>query len=202
MLFEKITLEGESVRLEPISLKHKDGLCAAIQDGELWKLFVTTVPHPDNIDHFIARAEERFEQGEGLAFATIDKANGEIVGSTRFLRAQPEHKTAEIGFTFLAKRAQRTAINTESKLLLLQHAFEKLHLNRMEFITDFLNTPSRRALEGIGARQEGILRNHLVMEDGRVRDSVLFSIINNEWPGIKQHLQFKLMHRSEPTKQS
>lgn len=192
MLFKKTSLESDGVRLEPIAPAHKSGLCAAIEDGALWKLFVTTVPHPNKIDHFISRAQERFLLGEGLAFSIIDKSTGEIVGSTRFLRAQPEHKTVEIGFTFLAKRAQRTNVNTESKLLLLQHAFDTLSLNRVEFITDFLNTRSRRALEGIGAKQEGILRNHLVMEDGRVRDSVLFSIISNEWPGVKQHLQYKL----------
>lgn len=197
MLFEKITLQGQFVRLEPISIAHKSGLHAAIQDGKLWQLFVTTVPHPEQLEHFIFRANERFEQGEGLAFAVIDQRSGDVLGSTRFLRAQPEHKTLEIGFTFLAKKAQGTAVNTESKYLLLHHAFEHLAFNRVAFITDFLNSRSRRALENIGAKQEGILRHHYVMDDGRVRDSVLFSIIKHEWSGVKQHLQYKLQSHIE-----
>lgn len=195
MPFEKTVLQGERVILEPLSAEHKQGLCDAINDGELWNLFFTLVPHVSRIDEFLAFAETRHGNGDGLAFAIIDRASGRVAGSSRFMRAEPAHRRVEIGFTFLGQSFQRTGINTEAKLLMLEHAFERLAMNRVEFITDFLNTGSRNAILGIGARQEGILRNHMVMPDGRVRDSVLFSMTNNEWPGIKRHLQFKLARR-------
>lgn len=191
-MFEKVILEGRYVRLEPVNIDHKSGLCRAITDGELWQLFFTLVPHPDNIDEFLQNALQAQADGDGLAFGTIDKSTGTVVGSTRFMRASPTNKRVEIGFTFLAKSFQGTRINTEAKLLMLSHAFETLKLNRVEFLTDFLNSRSRAAIARLGAKQEGVLRNHVVMPDGRVRDSVLFSIIANEWPGVKQNLQFRL----------
>ncbi len=192
MKIEPVILEGNFVRLEPLSFMHKNDLCEAICDGELWKLHVTLVPHPDNIDEFLINAREAHEIGDSLAFVTIDKERNKVIGSTRFMKSNLPNKRIEIGFTFLGKSWQRTRINTEAKLLMLSHAFETLKLNRVEFITDYLNNRSRQAILRLGAKEEGLLRNHMVMPDGRVRDSVLYSIIENEWPGIKQHLMWKL----------
>ena len=198
MKIEPITLEGKFVRLEPLSANHSEGLCKAIYDGELWKLFVTLVPHPSKLDEFIGNALAANESGDGLAFATIDKSTDEIGGSTRFMKANLPFKRVEIGFTFLGQSWQRTRMNTEAKFLMLSHAFETLKLNRVEFLTDYLNSASRRAILRLGAKEEGILRNHMIMPDGRIRDSVLFSIIANEWPGIKQHLSWKLGQEHPP----
>jgi len=192
MKIEPITLEGKYVRLEPLSIIHRDGLCDAISDGELWKLHVTLVPQIDKIDEFLSNAQEAHEAGDGLTFVTIDKSTNQVAGSTRFMKANLPNKRIEIGFTFLGKTWQKTRINTEAKLLMLTHAFERLGLNRVELLTDYLNDKSRRAILRIGAKEEGVLRNHMVMPDGRVRDSAIYSIIKNEWPGIKQHLLFKL----------
>lgn len=193
MQLEKITLEGDYVRLEPLSEQHRDQLIEAISDGELWDLFVTLVPRVEGIDEFIENAITAHLNEDGLAFATIDKASGRVVGSTRFMKASLPHKRIEIGFTFIAKSYQKTKINTEAKLLMLSYAFEVMHLNRVELITDYLNDASRNAILRLGAKQEGILRNHMIMPDGRVRDSVLFSITNHEWSGVKQNLSFKLI---------
>lgn len=192
MVFDKIVLDGPSVRLEPLSISHKQGLAEAIADGELWRIFVTKVPHPDDLDEFIGNAYYALEEGDGLVFAIIDKRSGRVVGSSRYMRASPPNKRVEIGFSFIAKSHQKTHINTEAKLLMLEHAFENLKVNRVEFVADFLNQNSRNAILRLGAKQEGILRNHMVMADGRIRDSVVFTIISNEWPGVKQHLTAKL----------
>lgn len=192
MNFEKVILEGNIVRLEPLSLIHREELCSAICDGELWNLYVTLVPHPKNIESFFEHANANYETGDGLAFAIIEKFTNRVVGSTRYMNANLANKRVEIGFTFLGKSWQKTKINTEAKYLLLSHAFEKLLLNRVEFITDYLNSTSRNAILRLGAKEEGILRSHMVMPNGRVRDSVLYSIVQHEWPGIKQHLEAKL----------
>lgn len=196
MRLEPVVLEGDHVRLEPLSEQHRQGLCDAIADGELWNLYVTQVPHPSRIDAFLSDAREAHESGDGLAFATIDRATGRVAGSTRFMRASLPNRRVEIGYTFLGSTWQRTAINTEAKLLMLTHAFEALDLNRVEFRTDYLNDRSRRAILRLGAKEEGVLRSHMVMPNGRVRDSVVFSITKNEWSGIKQHLSYKLSTRS------
>ncbi len=191
-MFEKSTLEGKKVRLEPLTVTHGNDLRRAVADGELWKLFYTLVPNISEVDNYIRIATAQHETGQGLAFATIDVVTGTAVGSTRFMKADLANKRVEIGATFVAKTFQRSAINTEAKLLMLTHAFEVLDMNRVELITDYLNTTSRNAILRLGAKQEGILRNHMVMPDGRIRDSVLFSIIKHEWPGVKQNLLFKL----------
>ena len=193
MSFEPVVLEGNHVRLEPLDDRHKNGLCRAISDGELWNLFVTIVPHPDNIDRFLANAQSAHERGDGLTFATIDKrSDDQVAGSTRFMNTDIPNKCVEIGFTFLGKTWQRSPINTEAKLLMLTHAFETLGLNRVELRTDYLNTASRQAILRLGAKEEGVLRNHMVMSNGRIRDTVVFSILKNEWPGVKQNLNHKL----------
>ena len=196
MQFDKIILEGDYVRLEPLSESHSGELIQAVSDGELWNLFVTLVPRIEDIDEFIKNAITAHASGDGLAFATIDKASGRVVGSTRFMKANLINRRVEIGFTFIAKSYQKTKINTEAKLLMLTHAFEVIGLNRVEFLTDYLNAKSRNAILRLGAKQEGILRNHMVMPNGRVRDSVLFSITNNEWAGVKENLSFKLANNA------
>jgi RimJ/RimL family protein N-acetyltransferase len=196
MIFEKVTLEGNHVRLEPLSEVHRSELIEAISDGELWNLFVTLVPRVEGIDAFIDNALAAHKNEDGLAFATIDKVSGRVVGSTRFMKASLPNKRVEIGFTFIAKSYQKTNINTEAKLLMLSHAFETMGLNRVELLTDYLNTTSRNAILRLGAKEEGILRNHMVMPDGRVRDSVIFSMTNNEWAGVKQNLLFKLANNA------
>ena len=193
MSFNPVVLEGKYVRLEPLEGRHREGLCQAISDGELWKIFVTIVPHPGEIDQFLANAKSAQERGDGLAFATIAKGgNDQIAGSTRFMKADLPNKRIEIGFTFLGKTWQRSPINTEAKLLMLAHAFETLELNRVELLTDYLNDSSRQAILRLGAKEEGVLRNHMVMPDGRVRDSVIYSIVKGDWPGVKQNLEHKL----------
>ena len=195
MKFKKKNLEGTRVRLEPLSSVHRDGLIETILDGELWKSFVTTIPSVDEIDTFIGNAEKEYQSDFGISYAIIDKKENKVVGSTRFIYTEFGDKKTEIGYTFLAKSWQKTYVNTEAKLLLLTYAFEEMKFNRIEIITDFLNHSSRNAIIRLGAKQEGILRNHLIMPNGRVRDSVLFSIIINEWNGIKESLLFKLNYR-------
>lgn len=194
MTIEPIQLDGDHVRLEPINADHLPQLSDAITDGELWKLFVTLVPTQDKLEAFLERALSDQKNGDGLTFATIDKNSNRVVGSTRFMKTYLPYKRTEIGYTFIAASFQRTVINTEAKLLMLTHAFENLGLNRVEFLTDFLNSKSRQAIARLGAKEEGVLRNHFVMPNGRVRDSVIFSIISNEWPGVKENLEFKIQN--------
>lgn len=192
MLIEKTVLQGEKVRLEPLSAIHLAGLADAIRDGELWQLPITFVPHPDDLPSFLHDAQRQFSAGLELAFATIDQASGTIVGSTRYRCIEAKHRRVEIGFTFIAAAWQRSHINTEAKWLMLQHAFEVWQCNRVELLTDFRNQKSRAAIARLGATQEGILRSHMVMRDGHVRDSVVFSITAGEWANVKAGLLTKL----------
>lgn len=196
---EEVVLEGAKVRLEPLSASHLPALAEAIRDGRLWEVPFTFVPHPSELPSFLADAEAAREAGNEAAFATIDKASGRVAGSTRFMGIDLKHKKLEIGFTFLAASQQRTALNTEAKYLMLRHAFERWQLERVQLITDVLNSKSRSAIVRIGGQQEGILRRHMVMRDGRVRDSVCFSIIASEWPDAKRSLQAKLASRAAAT---
>ena len=190
---DKITLEGRHVRLEPLDRdRHLAGLAEAIDDGRLWEIPVTSVPGPEDLPQFFADAETAFKQCRELAFATVDSTGGRVIGSTRFRMIEAAHRRVEIGFTFIAAGFQRTAVNTEAKLLMLGHAFDVWNVNRVEFLTDVLNTKSRNAIERIGARQEGILRSHMVMRDGRIRDSVIFSILREEWPAVEGQLTARL----------
>ena len=189
MQIEKMHLLGSQIRLEPLAKHHLTGLVAAVEDGALWELPVTFVPHPQDLPQFIEFAESQFHAGKELAFAIIDQASDRIVGSTRFRCIETVHQRVEIGFTFLAKSWQRTHVNTEAKYLMLRHAFEHWRFNRVELLTDFLNLKSRAAIARLGATEEGILRSHMVMRDGRIRDSVLFSVVAQDWPDIKARLQ-------------
>ncbi len=192
MKIEKTTLVGPRVKLEPLSLSHLLGLARAITDGALWEVPVTFVPHPQDLPQFLSAAESAFLSQMELVFAAIDVATDTVVGSTRFRCIDIPDQRVEIGFTFIAKSWQRTYINTEAKYLMLRHAFEQWNCNRVEFLTDVLNTKSRTAIIRIGAREEGTLRNHMVMRDGRIRDSVMFSIVGAEWPQLKILLESKL----------
>lgn len=192
MKLEKVVLERGRVRLVPLAPGHLGGLAAAIRDGELWKIPVTFVPPPEELDGFLKAADAAFEAGRELAFATIDIASQKVVGSTRFRCIEAGARRLEIGFTFLAASWQQTYVNTEAKYLMLRHAFEHWEMNRVELLTDVLNDKSRRAIARLGAQQEGILRCHMVMRDGRVRDSVVFSLIRSEWPATRAALEQKL----------
>ncbi|HTV20507.1 MAG TPA: GNAT family protein [Polyangiaceae bacterium] len=194
-----VTLENDTVRLEPLDPEqHRDALAAAIRDGELWTIRETLVPHPDHVDAFFARAADGQARGVSLAFATRDKSSGHILGSTRFMNAAPDFGRVEIGYTFLARSAWRTPANTNAKYLMLRHAFEAWNVNRVELLTDVLNLRSRAAIERIGARQEGVLRCHMQMPDGRLRDSVVFSIVRAEWPEVRARLETRLAGARPP----
>ena len=186
------TLEGVHVRLEPLTAQHLPALAAAIRDGELWTIPVTFVPHPDDLPSFLADAEAAQRAGRELAFATFDKRRDALVGSTRFMEIDRTHRRLEIGFTFLAASAQRTHVNTEAKYLMLRLAFERWGMQRVQLITDVRNDKSRRAIARLGAQQEGIMRSHMVMRDGHIRDSVLFSIVRDEWSHVRRELERKL----------
>jgi N-acetyltransferase len=192
MTLTPVVLESDRVRLEPLGPEHLPGLQAEIEAGALHELFYTFVPAPDALAQFLADAQNAQAAGDTLAFAIRDTHSGQIAGSTRFMKTQLNHKRSEIGFTFLGPRWQNTGINTHAKYLLLQQAFDGWHLQRVEFLTDFLNQRSRQAILRLGAKEEGVLRQHMQMRDGRQRDSVVFSIIASEWPGVKRHLEEKM----------
>ncbi|MET9960393.1 GNAT family protein [Streptomyces sp. NPDC006326] len=188
-------LAGERVRLEPLEQRHHDGLCEAIRDGSLWELAVTLVPHPDEVRGFIDDAVAARAVGTQLAYATVDSATGRIAGSTRLMAIDPVNRRLEIGWTFLGRTWQRTGVNAEAKLLMLTHAFEVLGMNRVELLTDVRNSASRAAIARLGATQEGVLRHHMVMRDGWIRDTVVFSLTRPEWPQAKAALTARLAGR-------
>ncbi len=193
MEISPITLEGIHVRLEPLAPAHRDALLLAAADGELWKSKVTIVPSsPESMGTYIEEALSGQAQGHFLPFIIIRRSTGKIVGTTRYRAIERTHRRLEIGSTWLSASAQRTPINTEAKFLLLRHAFESLRCVRVEFITDVLNEQSRQAILRLGAKQEGILRFHMVMPDGRHRDSACYSIIKPEWTEVKAGLEAKL----------
>lgn len=192
MEISPIILEGQHVRLEPLSPAHEESLITAAGDGELWNSVVTIVPSRANMAAYVATALKAQAHGRELPFVIIRKSSGLVVGTTRFYDIEPVDRRIAIGYTWLAASAQRTEVNTETKLLLLIHAFERLRFIRVELITDVLNQQSRAAILRLGAKQEGVLRNHMVMPGGRYRDSVCFSIIEAEWPEVKARLQAKL----------
>lgn len=187
-----VTLEGQHTRLEPLSLEHNEALLTAAGDGELWNSTVTLVPNRDTMTAYIEAALNAQARGSELPFVIIRKSSGKVVGTTRFYEIDPNDRRLAIGYTWLSVSAQRTAVNTEAKLLLLTHAFESWKFNRVEFITDVLNQQSRLAILRLGAKEEGILRSHMVMPNGRIRDSVCFSIIAGEWPEVKADLTTRL----------
>ena len=189
---EPVTLAGRHATVEPLARGHEGGVRAAASDGELWRLWYTGVPAPDKVAGWIDAALAMRESLGAMPFVIRDNASGEIVGATRYFNVEAAHRRLEIGHTWHAQRAQRTAINTECKLLLLTHAFETLKCIAVEFRTNFFNFQSRQAIARLGAKQDGILRNHQITPEGVLRDTVVFSIIESEWPAVKRNLQFLL----------
>jgi RimJ/RimL family protein N-acetyltransferase len=187
-----LVLPGIHVELHPLSLSHASDLSSAIALDDLWKLDVSDLPSPGGMEAYIAEALAMQSAGKTLPFALIDTSTRRAVGSTRFGNFEPAHRRVEIGWTWLGTPWQRTAFNTEAKYLLLAHAFEVLGLNRVEFKTDVLNGRSRKAILRLGALEEGVMRRHMVRRGGRVRDSVYYSIIADEWPGVKENLRRRL----------
>jgi N-acetyltransferase len=189
---EPVTLEGEHVKLVPLTHEHEHALTAAASDGELWKLWYTFVPSPAETRAYIDTALDMRDRLGAHPFAVIDTKSGDIVGSTRYFACEPQHRRLEIGHTWYAKRVQKTPLNTEAKLLLLTHAFEHLKTIAVEFRTHFFNHASRAAIARLGAKQDGILRNSGIGRDGNYRDTVVFSIIESEWPTVRTHLKHRL----------
>lgn len=194
MWIAPIPLEGRHVRLEPLTAAHAAGLWAASAPA-IYRFKPYVVRSEADMAGFVARLQRACAAGEGLGFATIDRATGAVIGSSSYFAADAAHRRVEIGGTWVTPARQRTAVNTEAKYLMLRHAFEELGCLRVEFKTDRLNETSRRALERIGAVEEGIFRNHMVMPDGRVRDSVYYSIVDREWPAVKAKLEIFLAGR-------
>jgi RimJ/RimL family protein N-acetyltransferase len=189
---QSVTLDGSHAILEPLSQDHHDGLVEATRDGDLWKLWYTSVPSPEVMGAEIERRLGLQQAGSMLPWTVRSCATGKVVGMTTYMNIDANHRRVEIGSTWYAQTAQRTAINTECKLMLLTHAFESLACIAVEFRTGFFNHASRSAIARLGAKQDGILRNHQLHTDGSLRDTVVFSIIASEWPAVKQHLNFKL----------
>ncbi|HXI04982.1 MAG: GNAT family N-acetyltransferase [Bradyrhizobium sp.] len=192
---EPVTLRGAHARLEPLSADHYDGLLEAVKDGDLWKLWYTFIPTADSMRSEIDRRLGLQAAGAMLPFTVFD-ADGKIAGMTTYMNVDTPNRRVEIGSTWYAKRVQRTALNTQCKLLLLQHAFEKLDCIAVEFRTHFFNHQSRRGIERLGAKQDGILRNHQIAPNGTLRDTVVYSIIASEWPTVKAHLNYQLNEKA------
>jgi N-acetyltransferase len=199
MKIEPVTLEGNSVRLEPLEeSRHYAGLCEVGLDPDLWRLVPYRVTTPDEMRAYIRQALAAQAAGAALPFAKIERSSGRIVGSGRYMNIDTQNRRVEIGATWIAAPWQRTAINTESKYLLLRHAFETLGCIRVELKTDALNERSRKAILRIGATEEGTLRQHMITWSGRLRDTVYFSILDSEWPSVKLLLEEKLRASQEP----
>ena len=192
MTVTPITLEGRHVRLELLAKEHLAGLAAVGLDEELWRWIPTPVRTTEEMAAYIETAREELERGVSLPFAILEKATGRAIGSTRYGNIDRTHHRVEIGWTWVAREWQRTAMNTEAKYLLLRHAFETLGCLRVELKTDSLNERSRAAILRIGAQQEGIFRNHMITANGRIRHTVYFSIIDSEWPAVKARLESRL----------
>jgi N-acetyltransferase len=188
---EPVTLSGPHAQLKPLSQDHCDGLVEAVKDGELWKLWYTAIPSAEEMPREIDRRLGLQKAGAMLPFTVFD-ADGRIAGMTTYMNVDAANRRVEIGSTWYAKRVQRSALNTQSKLLLLAHAFEKLDCIAVEFRTHFFNHQSRRGIERLGAKQDGILRSHQIASNGTLRDTVVYSIIAAEWPTVKAHLSYQL----------
>ena len=189
---QPVTLEGSGIRLEPLTGEHHDGLAAAAADGKLWDLWFTSVPEPGGTQGYIDAALKGQQDGHMLPWAVRDLATNAIVGTTRYHDIVAAIDRVEIGYTWYASRCQRTNVNTTCKVLLLQHAFDTLTCKVVGLRTDNFNFRSQRAIEGIGAKKDGVLRHHATRKDGTVRDSVMYSILAAEWPDVRRHLELRL----------
>lgn len=181
-------LEGQGVRLEPMQPRHVAGLVEACKDGRLWELWYTSVPHPDAMAGHVDAFLQRQARGGQMPYVVVRRADGRVVGQTSFCNIDADNRRVEIGYTWYAASAQRTAINTEAKSLMLGQAFEVWRCIAVEFRTHWFNQASREAIARLGAKQDGVLRNHQRLADGSLRDTVVFSIIDSEWPAVKRNL--------------
>jgi len=191
-----VTLEGHGVRLEPLSREHHDGLVAAASDGRLWELWFTSVPEPEQTHAYISGALAGLEAGHMLPWAVRELASGLIAGSTRYHDIIANVDRVEIGWTWYAKRWQKSHVNTACKLLLLEHAFDRLGCKVVGLRTDNFNFTSQRAIEALGAKKDGVIRHHWPRRNGTVRDTVMYSILAHEWPDVRRHLELRLSRRS------
>ena len=193
---DPVTLEGRHVRLEPMALERAESIAAtlgaAAADGSMWESRVTAIPRPEGMRAYVDQALAELDHGVSLPFVTIDRASGRAVGSTRFMSIEAPHRRLEIGTTWIGKSFQRTAINTEAKYLMLRHAFETLRCIAVDLRTHEKNLQSRTAIERLGAKLDGILRNHRILPDGSLRNTASYSIIDAEWPAVKARLEARL----------
>lgn len=189
---QPVTLSGQHVELKPLQKSHEEGLIAAVNDGNLWELWYTSIPRPEGMAAEIERRLKLQDEGSMLPFTVFDKAKNQIVGMTTYMNVDLKGPRVEIGSTWYARSVQRSPLNTEAKLLLLTHAFEQLNCLAVEFRTHFFNQQSRRAIERLGAKLDGILRSHQRMPDGSLRDTCVYSIVVAEWPTVRHHLRYKL----------
>jgi len=193
-----VLLEGRLVRLEPLSMDHHAALCAVGFDPELWRWTLNLVETPEQMREYMKAALDAQARGSELPFATCERASGRAVGSTRFGNIDRADRRVEIGWTWIARPWQRTAVNTEAKYLMLRHAFEQWGCVRVELKTDVLNETSRATLRRLGAKEEGVLRRHMITATGRIRDTVYYSILDTEWPAVKAMLEAKLVQPARP----
>ncbi|MDM0054325.1 GNAT family N-acetyltransferase [Variovorax fucosicus] len=199
-LVEPVTLSSRGIALVPLALAHEEGLRAAAADGELWQIRVTSVPEPQDTRGYIETALQMREAGNRFAFAVTDEATGTVLGSTSYHDILPAVKRVEVGYTWYAKRCQRTHVNTTCKLLMLTHAFDTLGCNVVGWRTDNFNHASQRAIERLGARKDGVIRSHALRRDGTIRDTVMYSVTAGEWPEIKAQLLY-LLNKPRPEKE-
>lgn len=189
---EPITLGGHGVRLEPLTPDHVPALERAAADGELWRIRVTSAPEPGMTASYVEAALRGAREGHMLPFAVVDTQTGEVVGTTRYHDIVPAVRRLEIGFTWYARSAQRTHVNTASKLLLLEHAFDRLGCLTVGWRTDIFNLASQKAIERLGAKRDGVIRGHALRRDGTIRDTVMYSLTAGEWPQTRRHLLYSL----------
>ena len=187
-----VTLQAHGVRLVPLELAHEEGLRAAAADGQLWNIRVTSVPEPQDTRAYIETALQMRAAGNRFAFAVLDDASGEVLGSTSYHDILPAVQRVEIGYTWYAQRCQRTHVNTTAKLLMMGHAFDTLGCHVVGWRTDNFNFASQRAIERLGARKDGVIRGHALRRDGTVRDTVMYSIVRGEWPEVRAQLAYRL----------
>ncbi|MBX3610139.1 MAG: GNAT family N-acetyltransferase [Hydrogenophaga sp.] len=190
MFVSPVILSERGVRLEPLALRHEDGLRAAANDGELWKLRITSVPEPEQTRQYIEDALAMREQGHRFAFAVVEDATDTVLGSTSYHDILPAVKRVEIGYTWYAKRAQRSHVNTTCKMLMMGHAFDTLGCHVVGWRTDNFNFASQQAIERLGAKKDGVIRGHAMRRDGTIRDTVMYSMRSGEWPEARAQLQY------------
>jgi N-acetyltransferase len=195
---QPVTLERGAIRLEPLTEGHEPDLSAAASDGQLWKLWFTSVPSPEETRAYISAALAGQKDGHMLPWVVRELSEGQVIGSTRYHDIIAAIDRVEIGYTFYAKRWQRSHVNTTCKLLLLSHAFETVGCQVVGLRTDSFNVASQRAIEAIGARKDGVIRHHGVRRDGSARDTVIYSILAREWPDVKRHLESRLANHRNP----